>query len=77
METRMPKRLLVLALLAGFSLLVAGGCDSGVESKSRVSRTAAIRAAREQAASHKVCRQAEAARKRIPKECRIARSKRP
>jgi hypothetical protein len=75
-ENRMSKRLLVLALLAGFLPLVAGGCDSGDQSRSRASRTAAMRAAREDARSHKICRQAEAAKKRIPRECRIARPKR-
>jgi len=76
-ENRMPKRLLVLALLAGFVPLVAGGCDSDDRPGNRASRAAAMRAAREAAASHKVCREAEAAKKRIPKECRIARPRRP
>jgi hypothetical protein len=67
---------LVLALLAGFLPLVAGGCDADNQSRSRASPTAAMRAAREAAASHKICRQADAAKKRIPRECRIARPKR-
>jgi hypothetical protein len=73
----MPKRLLVLVCLAGFVPLVAGGCDSDSGSPNRASRAAAMRAAREAAASHKICRQSEAARKRIPKECRVTKPKRP
>jgi hypothetical protein len=76
-ENCMIKRLLVLAWLAGFMPLVAGGCDADSGSGHRASRTAAMRAAREAAASHKICRQADAAKKRIPKECRVVRRKRP
>ena len=73
----MPKRHLVLVLLVCVVPLIAGGCDSDSGSEHRASRTAAMRAAREAAASHKICREAEAAKKRIPRECRMARPKRP
>jgi hypothetical protein len=72
----MFKRLLVLAWLAGFVPLVAGGCDSDAGSGHHASRAAELRAAREAAASHKICRQAEAAKRRIPRECRVAKPKR-
>lgn len=72
----MPKRLFMLAWLICL-LLVAGGCDSETGSRGKASRTAAIRAARETAASRKICRAAEAAKKRVPRECRITKSKRP
>jgi hypothetical protein len=73
----MSKRLLVVALLGWFVPLVAGGCDSDSGSGHRASRAAEIRAARERAASHKICREADAAKKRIPRECRVTRPKRP
>ena len=73
----MRRRLLVLAWLAGFVPLVAGGCDSDSRSGNRASRAAAMRAAREGAGAHKICREAEAAKRRIPRECRVARPKRP
>jgi hypothetical protein len=73
----MPKRLLILVLLAWFVPLVAVGCDSDSGSGHRASRAAEIRAARERAASQKVCREREAAKRHIPRECRVTRSKRP
>jgi hypothetical protein len=73
----MSERLVVLALLAALGPFIAAGCDSEGRSGGRTSRTAAMRAAREAAASHKICRQAESAKRRIPRECRVARQKKP
>jgi hypothetical protein len=74
-ETRMFKRLVVLAVLGGFVPFIAGGCDSDAKSGARASRAASLRAARERAGSQKVCREREAAKRHIPRECRLVKRK--